>query len=140
MKAAALLILSLPLAVHGAEVYRCIEPDGRVTFGDTPCPTGEVYRHSVQAPLSGWDPYSIMIQNAQMLSDYEARLARQRDRPVRTYPGFEDRIRSRELRMERDRAHAGMERSSGLRAWAYGEEARELNRQLDHLYRYPTGR
>lgn len=90
MKPAALLILALPVAVHGAEIYRCIEPDGRVTFGDTACPTGEVYRESVQAPWSGWDPYSIMIQNARMLSDYEARLARQRDRPVRTYPGFED--------------------------------------------------
>jgi hypothetical protein len=50
MKPASLLILALPLAVHGAEVYRSIESDGRVTFGDTPCPTGEVYRESVQAP------------------------------------------------------------------------------------------
>jgi hypothetical protein len=102
MKPASLLILALPLAVHGAEVYRRIEPDGRVTFGDTPGPTGEVYRESVQAPWSGWDSRGIMAQNAQMLRDYEARLARQRDRPVQTYPGLEDRIRIRELRMQRD--------------------------------------
>lgn len=140
MKPATLLILALPLTVHGAEIYRCIEPGGRITFGDTPCPTGEVYREWVESPPSGWNPHSIMIQNSRMLADYEARLARQRDRPAQSYPGFEDRIHARELRMQRDRAHAGMDRSSGLRAWAYGQEARQLNRQLDHLYRYPTGR
>ena len=66
-----------------------------------------------------------------MLSDYEAHLARERNRPVRTYPGFEDGVRARELRMRRDRARAGMDRSSGLRAWAYGQQVREINRQLD---------
>lgn len=139
-RGAILAALLIPVVPLGAEVYSCVEPDGRVTFGDRACPTGETYVQRIETPTSGWNSRSVMEQNSGMLADYESRLRRQRNRPAPTYRGFEDRVRDRELRMARDRALEGVNRSSGLKAYAYGQQARDLNRQRDRLYRNPTGR
>jgi hypothetical protein len=75
----AVSLLAFSLAAD-AEIFRCVAPDGEVSFADHPCPAGAQQRIEAVQYNRGWNSAAVMDANRALLDSYNARIDRQRAR------------------------------------------------------------
>lgn len=77
-----LLLLCLATHAHGQSVFKCVEPDGSITYSNIACPDDTVSRETMRTMRGGYspfdgggDPYSVLEQARQIERREAARRA-----------------------------------------------------------------
>jgi hypothetical protein len=154
MRTAILAIgLAMACTAGAGTVYKCTDGQGQVAFSDTECGPEQTLqeRTHIRIEPSGWNGAAVMDRNRELLRDHDRRRKIGRGggtaAPV-TQPapiGFTDRLRIRELEMERQRLDDELAdlRRRGLggdpEARVIGSGILSLDRRIEQIRRRPTG-
>lgn len=72
-KLALLGLLLLPLGLQAAEVHKCTDQSGRISFSQTPCPPGDKAELLEVKPIETIAPQAANPEDLRYLEDYDQR-------------------------------------------------------------------
>jgi hypothetical protein len=71
-------LATVPLAVH-ADVYRCIQPDGKTLYSDSPCPREAVQKSNISAAIGLCSTAECESRRQQAVEDARQRLRAEKE-------------------------------------------------------------
>lgn len=71
-------VATLPLAAH-ADVYRCIQPDGKTLYSDSPCPRDAVQKSNISAAIGLCSTAECEAKRQQTVEEARARLRAEKE-------------------------------------------------------------
>src|ERR1700674_1731396 len=71
-------LATVPLAVH-ADVYRCIQPDGKTLYSDSPCPREAVQKSNISAAIGLCSTAECESRRQQTVEDARQRLRAEKE-------------------------------------------------------------
>lgn len=126
---ALICLLLLPLGVEAIEVYKCTDPQGHVSFGQVPCPSGSQSQVQDIQPIDTIEAQPANPADLLYLEDFSRRKAQERE---------EQRKVQEQQRMEANRARRRAEAQAT--AERRHQETLDAIRSRENSWRhYPGG-